>query len=209
MKGERGFTLVEVLIALGVFALLSAASVGIIRLATNAQESVEAVADDLAAIERARSVIRLDMLQVTDRSFRPAGSQSPVGPVLGGQHASAVIDEEEPEEEILMAFVRTGWSNPGYKEPRASVQQVTYLARDGQLLRRIRPFPDQVEDTPFRDQVLLDQVQDIRMEFYGPRGWQPDWGGQGETAAPGAIRLVLSHPDFGEFNQDFLVGGGQ
>ncbi|RFB01647.1 type II secretion system minor pseudopilin GspJ [Parvularcula marina] len=206
---ERGFTLVEVLIALGVFAILSAVSVGIIRLATNAQEQAEDVAGSIARIERARSIIRMDMLQIVDRRYRPAGTNGQVAAFTGGAPAKQAILTREDEEEILLAFVRNGWANPDYRQPRASLQQVTYLVRDGALIRRVQPFIDAVEDTPYRDQLLFDGVTGVQIGFYGPSGWVEDWGAGSQSTPPPAIRLSFTDPEFGALTQDFLVGGGR
>ncbi|MEM9233523.1 MAG: type II secretion system minor pseudopilin GspJ [Pseudomonadota bacterium] len=208
MSGQRGFTLVEVLIALGIFSVLSAASVGVIRIATNAQERTEAVSRELGELERFRSLMRSDLIQATSRRYREPGSIDPLAPFVGGRTAMNVIEARNSGEEILFAFVRSGWINPDWAQKRASVQHVTYLVRDNMLIRRIRPFVDATEDTPFRDQVLIDAASDISAQFYGPRGWQDDWGGAGEMDGPPAIRLQMVHPGLGELQQDFLVGDG-
>ena len=208
MKGQRGFTLVEVLVALGIFGILSAAAVGIIRIATNAQEQAEEVSASLAGIERMRAVIRADMLQVTARPFGEPNRSGLTGPAVGGITAQTVIEKENPGEDILFAFVRNGWSNPGHRLPRASLQQVTYLTDGQSLIRRVRPFIDAVDATPYRDEVLIDGVSGVVIEFDSPNGWQDDLRADAALANLRAIRLRMTHPDFGELTQLFLVGEG-
>lgn len=204
MRHERGFTLIELLVALGVFAVLSAASVGIIRIATNAQERAGAVAEDLAEVERLRAILRADFLQMSPRPFREPLTSGTLGPVIGGPAAQAALPPPDGDEEILMAFVRNGWANPGYALPRASLQQVTYLTDGSRLIRRVRPFLDAASETPTRDDVLIEGVSDVAFEFYGPQGWQPDLP---PSESVPAIRLLMTHPGLGELTQDFLAGG--
>ena len=208
MTRERGFTLIEVLIALGIFGILSAAAVGIIRIATNAQEQAEEVAGSLAGIERMRAIVRADLLQVVARPFGEPDQTGLIGPAVGGRTAERLIGTENPEERVLFAFVRDGWSNPGYRLPRASLQQVTYLTDGERLVRRVRPFIDAVPDTPYRDEILIAGVSDIRLTFAGPTGWIDDLPADAALANLRAIRLEMTHPELGELDQLFLAGGG-
>lgn len=202
---QRGLTLVELLIALAVFAVLSAVAVGVLRTAIVAEERSALAAAELSVLERSRAIIRADFLQIADRPYRQNFSSGLTPAVLGGLSAEAAT-ETESGERILMTFVRDGWANPGAREPRSTLQHVTYLVREDDLIRRTRPFVDSVRETPTREQVLFESVNDVVIEFFGPRGWIADWRSDGGAAALPAVRILFVHPALGELEQAFVVG---
>jgi general secretion pathway protein J len=201
----RGFTLVEVLIALTVFAFVSGAAVGVINLATNSDERLETINRELGQLERTRSIIRNDLAQIVERPYRVPTLSGSVATMLGGDRAGQILPAEDGEE-ILLAFVRTGWANPQARDPRPSVQQVTYLRRDGQLIRRTRPYIDAVEDTPVRDQVLLAEAETLVIRYRYGTQWTDRWQGGDQGQLPAAIRFAHTDPSYGPLTHDFLVG---
>ncbi|MEM9988759.1 MAG: type II secretion system minor pseudopilin GspJ [Pseudomonadota bacterium] len=203
---QKGLTLVELLIALMVFAFVSAAAVGVMTIASQGESQVTRVTQTLSELERARSLLRNDLLQIVDRSYGDSFTTAPLPPMLGGDRARNMLEEGDGET-ILMAFVRRGWANPGAAQPRASLQHVTYLVKEETLIRRTRPFLDAVTDTPQADQVLLNNVEDIRIRFLNGLNWQEDWEALPRQPAPDAVRLNMMHPIYGELTQDFLSGG--
>lgn len=207
MKNAHGFTLVEVLIALAVFSLLSAASVGILGLANQAQERAEQVTDGLSELERFRTVLRTDFLQVAPRRFRDPLATEQVGPLIAGLPAQAAIQTVNDDEGVLMAFVRNGWSNPAYQQPRASLQQVIYVTDGTRFIRRVRPFIDATGQTPSRDEVLIDGVSEIEIFFYNRNNWWPDVNSGTSLSEFPAVRVNLQHPVLGPLTMDFLLGG--
>ncbi|MEM9422756.1 MAG: type II secretion system minor pseudopilin GspJ [Pseudomonadota bacterium] len=203
---QGGFTLVELLIALTVFAFVGAASVGVMSLATNTQAQLSAVTEEVGHLERARSLIRADLLQIVDRPYQEPLSFGTVSSVLGGVDAMNALDP--PEGELyLLAFVRNGWINPRASQPRASLQHVLYLVRDGAIIRRTRPFLDAVDDTPTAEQVLFKNVEGVEAQFKVGTRWVDDWIATGEVYHPAAFRLRFAHPRYGEMEQLFLIGG--
>lgn len=207
-NAQRGLTLVELLVALMVFAFVSAAAVGVMHQAGQGEARLKEVTATLAELERARALLRQDLLQIAARPYRDPGSTALMPAMLGGERARARFEEEEGEV-LLMAFVRRGWSNPGAAKPRASLQHVTYLVRDDTLIRRTRPFLDAVHQTPVTEQILFEEVRNVRIAFLLGTRWRSDWqSAQGETA-PWAVRLEMTHPVYGDLVQDFLAGEGR
>ncbi len=207
MQHQRGFTLVELLIALTVFAVISGTTVGVMGLAINSKEKIEAVSDQITALERTRSLMRLDIAQIADRPYRDDRSVGAVSSFVGGRSAAAALGDAPGGGQTILGFVRHGWSNPGAVAPRPSIQHVRYVVRGDQLIRQSRVFVDATRETPVTEQVLQTNIRGVDVTFYGPRGWQDDWRPQATQTTPAAVRIAFVHPDFGEISQAFLARG--
>ncbi len=122
----KGFTLVEMLVALLVFSLLSAAGVAVLGFAADNRAVVRERMDEIAALQSARALIKTDLEQVADRRTRADGG-APGRSLTGGESAAAPV----------LAFTRRGWDNPD-AAPRASLQYVEYRLVEDRLERRAR-----------------------------------------------------------------------
>lgn len=203
---QRGLTLVEVLVALGIFAAVSAIGVGALTLAANGSRQLEVANERIGDLERFRGVLRTDLYQLVDREVLEPETVRPRPALIGGEALDEVLGDREFEP--LLALVRSGWSNPGAVEPRPEVQAVTYFLRGGELVRRTRPFLDATRDTPFLDDVILDGLVDVEITFRVRGEWEEETG---RTGAPGdeplAVRLTFEHPDYGPMEHIFVIGG--
>lgn len=204
---QRGLTLVEVLIALAVFSAISAIGVGAMSLAARGSEQLDAAAARIGEIERFRGLLRADLHQLVPRPVLEPDTDRPRPPLMGGRALADVLDTDE--EVPLLAVVRGGWANPGAREPRAELQAVTWLAAEGRLIRRQRPYLDAVADTPYRDDIILEGLEEITVEFLERSRWRDETGrpdGDDEGTAV-ALRLGFIHPVYGPMEHVFLIGG--
>lgn len=192
-RRQRGFTLVEVLVALSMFALLATAAVGVMAWSADQQGAVRARLERLSQLQRAHALLEADLSQAALRRVRRSD---------GGAEASAFI-AAPPGERLrpLLGFVRHGWDNPD-AAPRPSLQYVEYRVVDGRLERSIRPQLDGSGSLP--PQVVLEGVQSVRTRFYAYRQWSDGWGG-GITTLPRAVALELELDGIGPVRQVFLL----
>ncbi|MBA3578082.1 MAG: type II secretion system minor pseudopilin GspJ, partial [Sphingomonas sp.] len=106
---ERGFTLVEMLVALVIFALLSAAGVVILRSSVATQAAVDTRLIQISGLGRLHSVLGSDLAQLADRPTRgPSGER----PAFSGNDRG-------------MDFVRAGWTNLD-DDARSDLQRVEW-----------------------------------------------------------------------------------
>lgn len=192
----RGFSLVEVLVAVVVFALLSAAGVAVLAYAVDQHGIVRERLDRVQEFQRARALLRADLGQAAPRRARRADGSVPAQ-ALVGTAGDAVAGMP------LVALVRRGWSNHD-EAPRASLQYVEYRLVEQRLERRTRPAVDGA--ALGKPQVVLAGVHGARALYHYRGQWLDGWPG-GADAVPAAIRLQLELDGLGDVEQWFLMPG--
>lgn len=193
---RNGFTLVEMLVALFVFALLAGAGVAVMRLAVDNQQAVRARVERIAELQRARAVLKADLAQAASRRVRDREGRAEPSVFLGEPGATAGP---------TLRFVRRGHANPDGL-PRASLQTVNYRLNDGRLERAPQAAVDGAPLGP--PQTLLTGVRSLRIEYLTRGSWAPAFRGSGETAVPQAVRIGMELEGLGDVEQLLLVSGG-
>lgn len=193
---QRAFTLIEVLVALAVFGVMS-------MLAYTALGSTLENADYLAD--------RMDRLQAVQRSVRYLSSDliqaapRPVRSQIGDSFDPAL--QSSLSAEFAIELTHGGWGNPAGL-PRGTFQRVAYRIEDGELLRYHWSVLDRTYANEPIVTVMLDDVESLYFRFYSATGdpsevWPPvsQQGGQGLRILPRAIEIVMTLPDQGEITR--------
>ena len=194
---KQGFTLIEVLIAMAIFAMVSLASFTIFDTVFRSDEQSRAKNERINELNRAFIVIERDMLQLTRRTMRING-EAPSNRFLH------LDDQGFFSETNALAFVRAGWSNPNLLLPRSDLQSVAYQLSDNTLNRLHFTFVDPVVGQEPKIRPLITQVDDVKFEFYQAGKWQKEIQGNN---LPQALALIIQTPDFGEIRRQFLIAG--
>jgi general secretion pathway protein J len=186
---KNGFTLVETLVALFVFALLATTAVVVLGNTADAQLRLSDVSGSVQDFQRLRAAMRADFAQAAERLSRdPRGDRQPAF-VSGG-------------EDRLFAFVRRGWENPG-GAPRASLQYVEYRFEDGAIVRYARPMVDGAE---FGEPAVLARgITAVEVAYRDGDAWREAWDPLQPTMLPVAVRIDASTARFGTVRQLFLT----
>lgn len=193
-----GFTLVEMLVALLIFGLLSAAGVGVMAYATDNQGVIQARMARLGEFQRARGLLKADLSQAAIRRVRERDGSAARNAFIGSTATDAArMSGTTP----LLALVRRGWTNPA-EDPRPSLQYVEYRLIDGQLERSVREALDGA--APGKPQVLLTGIRSAAIGYYFAGSWNDGWPG-GANAIPAAVRLELELDGLGRIEQLFLL----
>lgn len=177
MPARNGFTLVEMLVSLAVFALIAVGALSLLRFSSSAELANRSKTEQVAAARRFLSVWTADLAQAAPRPNRDEA---------GAPHTAF----ETPGGATLVRLVRSGWSNPD-GDARPSLQKVEYRYENGALARAAYPFPDGAAPEPAA--ALLPLAAPPALRFRGRDGvWRDRWQSERETDLPLAVELTLS-----------------
>lgn len=202
-KTDHGFTLVEMLVALTVFALLAAASASILSVTLSSRETVQSLSDEQRTLQVMRSLMRRDFAQMVARPTRDAQGGLPLTSMDGG---TAIINDPG----ALIRFSRRGWSNPGGRAGRGTIQHVLYRFEGNVLYRETRLRPDPGPTTETIRRPLLTDIENIRIRFFDGRNWDDDWsvGDYQSDTLPRAVSLeIITRQSATPVEHLFLVKG--
>lgn len=192
---KNGFTLVELVVSLFIFALISAAGVALLGYSVDAQASAGQRLDEVAAIRRAGALLTADLAQATPRISRDAEGRTQMA-FEGGSGAAG---------EVALAFVRRGWRNED-GEARPSLQKVEYRLEGGTLMRRSWPMVDGAEPRPAAK--VLGGVRSMVLRYRIGGEWRDRWDSKRPGALPRAVEAVIDLEGIGPVRQLFLTGTG-
>ena len=196
---QRGFTLVEMLVALSVFALLSVAGVSVMAYAVRESEPLAEATGKLKEIQIARAILRSDLGQIAAR---------PVRSVFGDAQGVGMRGGIATGNGALMTFVRRGWVNPAGTERRSSLQYVSYAVVDGDLRRISRPFLDPTSDTPEETVTLIRGASRVQVTFFDNGQWSDQWiARDGGHYLPAVVSIEAEVDGIGHLRQLFVTPG--
>lgn len=192
---ERGFTLVEMMIALLIFGLLASAGVALLTFSVRAQSATAARLDDIAALGRLSSALSADLAQASDRAVRDEGGNAMPG----------FIGASGPNGAPMLQLVRGGWTNLD-DAPRSTQQKVEYRLIGEQLERVAYPMLDGAG--PLAPAVLLRSVRAVELRYRIGGAWSDRWEGNPGTALPDALEMIITRTSGTRFRSVYLVGTG-
>jgi len=194
---HKGFTLLEVLVAISIFSVVSLASFTIFDTVLRGDENSKIRSERQNELQRAFLLMERDFLQMAKRSMRISG-EAPSKNFLQTSDDSFLADEQ------AIAFVRNGWTNPGLLLPRSDMQNVAYRVVDDTLERLHFNFVDAVVGEEPKVRPLIKHVTSLAFEYYDGGKWQKKWSG---NTLPLAIAIEIETEDYGLIRRQFLVAG--
>jgi general secretion pathway protein J len=155
---HKGFTLVEMLIAIAIFAVLSIMAYGGLNTILTTQAVLKTEMQRLREIQRTFLYLGQDLRQVVERHIRD--------PLAPAQQLNALItDNLYASKPFKLELTRTGYPNPLVLQ-RSHLQRVAYYVKDDNLYRYTWPVLDRAQDTLPHISRLCKNINDIRFLFY-------------------------------------------
>lgn len=182
-----GFTLIEVLIALSIFAMLSTAGVMLLRSTITTQASVSRQLRGSGEIIRVRALVAGALLSAQPRANRDEGG-APRAALLGTADMMAVVHS----------------SDGGIRSTETSVERSTYRVADGRLIRDGTSRIDGASaDTPA---TLMRGITAATWRYRGSDGnWSDSWSPDRPDRLPRAVELTINRVGGSPVSMAFLV----
>lgn len=203
---QRGFTLLEVMIALSIFALIGLTSYTLLSSELRAQQRLREASAERNYWQRGMSRLSRDLLQAVPRSVREDY----------GSRETALIGNQDS-----VTLTRGGWDNPLARQ-RSNLQRVHYrVVRDDQEHSYLeRSFWHSLDRAPGSEPVqqrVLPGVEAISLRYLDAADgqWHLQWPphtrnsdsiDNGERALPLAVEITLSSPRLGELRRLVALG---
>lgn len=201
---QQGFTLIEIMVAMAIFAIIGIASTGVLNSVINSDQLSSERFAKLEELQRAMLTIERDILQIVPRALRVNGE--PVGVVISGGEDVLNSDADG------LGFVRVGWHNPQMLLPRSTLQAIGYRIQEEQLQRLYGNYVDNVIGYEPKIKILLTDIEDFRVSFLTeveqleePDEWDESYSG---ATLPIAVSITLMSKTFGEIRREFILANG-
>jgi general secretion pathway protein J len=197
MRTQKGFTLIEILIALTVFAILASITSSTLYYAFNTRARVNEQSERLSTLQLAISLLQQDISQVVERAIR--GDEMRLFPIFVGR----------PD---YMEFTRDGDVNPGSIEKRSTLKRIAYVCQEGELLRRTWDSLDPANRNKHADKLLIDNLTACHFGYLNQNvqvfpEWRADAVNQNQNkeSLPKAVQVNLTLRNQGEINLLFTI----
>ncbi len=175
----RGFTLVEVLVALAILAITAALAYRGTAALVDGEVRLTSEATRWRTLDAVFTRLEADLRQAQPRPVRVGAAREPAWLAATEAHGSSAI-----------VFSRAG---PEFDaDPGAAGQRVAYRLRDGALEVVYWPGLDRAQGTRETAWTLVRGVTRLRIEYLdADGGWRDTWPRFGEAEIPRAVRILL------------------
>ena len=182
MTRQRGFTLLEVLIAVTITAVIGLGVWQVLSGVVAARDRVNELAEDFDGLQRAMLLLERDLIQIVNRPARD----------IYGDFQPALTSRDEA---FALMLTRQGWRNPlGIR--RSGLQRVAW----------------EYTGTELRDGVIAFEVRFLNDERAWQPEWPTDSalaslnpGSRPDIPLPLGIEVTLEHERFGELVRTFTL----
>jgi general secretion pathway protein J len=186
-RPARGFTLLELLVALALFALVAAMSYGGLAAMVRTQEGLRAQGDRLAALQLAVGLLERDLRQAAVRPIRDRMGETL--PTLLGQSRALELTTLSPANPLVVS--------------RPNLQRVGYLLDRRRLVRQAYAVLDRAPGTQPAVKTLLEEADDLGIRYLSrDQQWFDAWPPprpvpSDPLALPRAIEIRLALVGYG------------
>lgn len=196
-RQNNGFTLLELLVALAIFSVISVMAYGGLRTVINSKEATQHAAERLAEIQMVMLRISDDLRQAIPRKIR--NEYGDTVNAMQFDHADSNSLE---------------WSRAGYRNPahliRSNIQRVAYKLDNEKLLRVTWQVLDRAQDTQEMKTQVLSEVESLEWRFLDDKNeWLTTWPATDDKTGyfpfPKAVEVNFELKDWGKIKRLILL----
>ncbi len=189
---QSGITLLELLIVIAVFSIMSAAAYSGLQNSLKAEENFSASMKDLEAVQMSLTLFQRDVMQLSPRAIRDA---------YGDEEAAIVLFNGRE------LFFTRGGNFSSLKLDQTELTRVSYSLQDEQLIRsNWRQLDSTQGDQPLRTS-LLSKVTQLQIRALDQNNvWHLDWP-IADSLKIRALEITLELEDWGEIRRLLQIPG--
>lgn len=176
MRGDNGFTLMEILLALLVLSVLSMLLSAGLRTVIDITDRVEQKAKVISEFNSAMLMMYDDVQQASNRPVRNAA----------GQEVPAFIGSGQD-----FWLTHQGAADPTGESVQSNLSRCHYVLRGHQLMKEEALVLDQAKESKWPSRVLFNAIEDGRFEYLNKeQRWQREWSAANQNEPlPRAVRF--------------------
>lgn len=194
----RGFTLIEILVATAILALLAIMAYGSLHTIIQERARTRRAGHALQSLQMTLLFMSQDLAQAAPRPIR-----SSTGVLKPALHGGSGTDGP------LLVLTRDGDLNPA-DEHRSDLERVGYGLKHHTLVRYVWPVLDRVTHLNPEQEPLLHHVRAFHIRFLGPHGhWHRHWPaldvnpGTELYQRPVGVQIILKTQTWGTIKRVF------
>jgi general secretion pathway protein J len=189
---QSGITLLELLIVIAVFSIMSAAAYSGLQNSLKAEENFSASMKDLEAVQMSLTLFQRDIMQLTPRAIRDA---------FGDNEAAIVLFNGRE-----LRFTRGG-NFSSLKLDQTELTRVSYSLQDEQFVRSHWRHLDSTQGDRPLSASLLSKVTNLQIRVLDQNDlWHLDWP-LSDNARIRAVEITIELEDWGEIRRLFPASG--
>ncbi len=188
---QKGFTLIEILIALFIFAIMATLVTLGLNSVLKARERTQVVYENIRQLQIFSSLLSQDFSQLRGRAI--------------------INNNGTPQAAVIGNFQRVEFTNgadaPSNGFRQSHLARVAYVFQNNQILRLSWPVLDRAPGTAAASRVILKNVSDFRLEYFNDKGKRVDqWPDESSNQVlPKAIRISFSYKNLGNVQRLWII----
>ena len=186
MNRQFGITLLELLVVIAVFSIMSAAAYSSLQSSLRAEENFGAAMEELEAVQMSLAILERDVMQLSRRAVRDA---------YGDSEAAVVLRNGQD------LFFTRGGNFSSLKPGQTELARVAWSLQDEQLIRSTWRSLDSTQGERPLSAPLLSQVTRLQIRVLDQNNlWHRDWP-LGTSGGIRAVEITLELADWGEIRR--------
>ena len=176
---EKGFTLIEILLAVSLIAMMATLVFGSLYVTTSAMDAARAKSADEQIVRRTLSLM-IDELAVSESRA--------TGPWMG------INDQRDGQPADSVAFLTMGQFRGADSAKDTELVRIVYTREGDRLLRFSRRNLYSLTDESIEKVELATKVKGFNVRYYDGKSqlWLDEWDSRGKPGAPKAVLLELT-----------------